>query len=92
MAERIATIASKVGLHARPASIFATAVGEYDDLEITIAAEGDPAEEAMDASSMLSLMSMGIGYGDKVVLRAEGNNADDALHRLVKLLETDHDA
>lgn len=92
MVERTATIASKVGLHARPASIFASAVGEYDNLEITITAEGAPAEEAMDASSMLSLMSMGIGYGDKVVLRADGDNAGDALDRLVQLLEIDHDA
>ena len=39
MAERTATIASSVGLHARPAAIFAEAAGEYD-LDITIAAEG----------------------------------------------------
>ncbi|WP_298586463.1 HPr family phosphocarrier protein [uncultured Kocuria sp.] len=91
MAERTATIASSVGLHARPAAIFAEAAGEYD-LEITIAAEGEPEDEAMDASSVLSLMSLGAGQGDKVVLRAEGAGADDALDHLVQILETDHDA
>jgi phosphocarrier protein HPr len=91
MAERTATIASSVGLHARPAAIFAEAAVEYD-LDITIAAEGEPEDEAMDASSVLSLMSLGAGQGDKVVLRAEGAGADDALDALVQILETDHDA
>ena len=91
MAERTATIASSVGLHARPAAIFAEAAGEYD-LEITIAAEGEPEDEAMDASSVLSLLSLGAAQGDRVVLRAEGEGAEDALDALVRILETDHDA
>ena len=72
MPERTATIASRVGLHARPASVFA------DD-------------QALDASSILSLMSLGASCGDVVVLRAEGAGADQALIHLVGILETDHD-
>ena len=91
MTERTATVASRVGLHARPAAIFAEAAGDLP-VEVTIAAEGEPADEAMDASSILSLMSLGAKHGDKVVLRAEGEGADEALDSLVKILETDHDA
>ncbi len=91
MTERNATIASRVGLHARPAAIFAEAAGEYD-LEITIARAGEPADEAMDAASILSLMSLGASHGEVVVLRAEGDGADAALEHLVQILETDHDA
>ena len=91
MSERTATIASRVGLHARPAAIFAEAVGALD-LEVTIALESDPAEDAMDASSILSLMSLGAANGQVVVLRAEGDGADEALAGLVKILETDLDA
>lgn len=91
MSERTATIASRVGLHARPAAIFAEAAGELD-LDVTIAREGEPSDDAMDAASILSLMSLGASYGDVVVLRAEGAGADEALDRLVKILETDHDA
>ncbi|WP_115790204.1 HPr family phosphocarrier protein [Arthrobacter silvisoli] len=91
MSERTATIASRVGLHARPAAIFAEAAGELD-LEVTIARQGEPADEAMDAASILSLMSLGAAQGDVVVLRAEGTGADEALDKLVKILETDHDA
>ena len=91
MAERTATVASRVGLHARPAAIFAEAAGDLP-VEVTIAAEGEPADEAMDASSILSLMSLGAKHGAKDVLRAEGEGADEALDSLVKILETDHDA
>ena len=54
--------------------------------------EGEPAEDAMDASSILSLMSLGAANGDVVVLRAEGEGSDEALEALVKILETDLDA
>ena len=91
MTERNATIASRVGLHARPAAIFAEAAGEFDR-EITIARLGEPGDEAMDAASILSLMSLGASHGEVVVLRAEGEGADAALDRLVQILETDHDA
>lgn len=91
MAERIATIASRVGLHARPAAIFAEAAGN-EDLEVTIAREGEPAEDALDAASILSLMGLGAEHGTKVVLRAEGDGAESVLETLATILETDHDA
>jgi len=91
MAEREATIASRVGLHARPAAIFAEAAGDLP-VEVTIAAKGEPADAAMEAASTLSLMSLGAKHGDVVVLRAEGEGAEEALDTLVKILETDHDA
>ncbi|MEE1621601.1 HPr family phosphocarrier protein [Zafaria sp. Z1313] len=91
MAERIATIASRVGLHARPAAIFAEAAAEQP-VEVTIALEGEPVEDALDASSILSLMGLGAEHGARVVLRAEGDGADAALDALVAILETDHDA
>ena len=91
MAERKATVASRVGLHARPASIFAEAAAAQP-VDVTIGMEGDPAEEAMDASSMLSLMSLGASHGDVVVLRSDGEGAETALEELAKILETDLDA
>ncbi|MDJ0318312.1 HPr family phosphocarrier protein [Arthrobacter antibioticus] len=91
MIERTATVATRVGLHARPAAIFSEAAAEFD-LDITIARAGEPAEDAMDAASMLSLMSLGIECGEVVILRTEGAGAEKALETLVRILETDHDA
>ena len=62
MSERTATIASRVGLHARPAGIFVAAVRKAG-VPVTIAMEGEPEDDAMDASSILSLMSLGAANG-----------------------------
>ena len=91
MPERTATIASRSGLHARPAALFAEAAGEQP-VEVTIAMQGASADDALDAASILSLMTLGAAKGDVVVLRAEGDGADAALDALVALLETDLDA
>ena len=50
MVERTAAAGSTVGLHARPAVISAGS----GDLEITINAGGEPADDAMDTISVLS--------------------------------------
>ncbi|AKT52025.1 HPr family phosphocarrier protein [Arsenicicoccus sp. oral taxon 190] len=87
MASKNVTIASSVGLHARPASMFvqaATATG----LPVTIAKEGgDP----VDARSILAVMALGAKHGDVVTLAAEGDGADAKLDELVALLSRDLD-
>ncbi|RCV53171.1 HPr family phosphocarrier protein [Marinitenerispora sediminis] len=88
MPQRTATIGSSVGLHARPAALFvqaATATG----LAVTIAKSGGT---PVDARSLLTVMSLGAVNGDKVVLEAEGENAQAKLDELATLLETDLDA
>ncbi|MGK3957549.1 HPr family phosphocarrier protein [Arthrobacter sp. R4] len=92
MPERTATIASTSGLHARPATVFVEAAAAYEDLEITIGREEEPADEAMDASSVLSLMSLGLEHGDRVVLRSVKAGSEKALDHLAGLLQINHDA
>ena len=88
MATRQVQIASSVGLHARPASLFvqaATATG----LPVTVAKEGG---NPVDARSILMVMALGAKHGETVVLSAEGEGADAALDSLVGLLSRDLDA
>ena len=88
MASRNVTIASSVGLHARPASMFvqaATATG----LPVTIAKEG---QTPVDARSILAVMALGAKHGETVTLEADGEGADAALDSLVALLSRDLDA
>lgn len=88
MPTRTVTVASRVGLHARPASLFVQAVTAIG-LPVTIAKSGgDP----VDARSILMVMGLGVGSQQEVVLNAEGEGADEALDKLVELLEIDHDA
>ena len=88
MPEREATIASRVGLHARPASLFIDAVNQQS-VPVTIRKEGGT---PLNAGSILSILGLGATHGDVVILGAEGAGADEALETLVALLETDLDA
>lgn len=91
MIERTATIASTVGLHARPAALFASAASDLG-IEVTIGRAGESPEEAVDADSMLGLMGLGVEFGEVVVLRTEDDSAGAALDSLVDILQTNHDA
>ncbi len=88
MSERTVTIASSVGLHARPAMLFvqaATASG----LPVQISKAG---QEPVDARSILGVMALGAKHGEEVLLTADGEGADAALDDLVALLSRDLDA
>lgn len=88
MPERTVTIASSVGLHARPAALFVQAVGA-SGVPVTIAKDGaDP----VDAASILRVMALGAKHGEEVTLAADGPEADRVLDELVELLATDLDA
>ena len=49
-------------------------------------------DDAVDASSILSRMSLGATHGAVAVLRAESAGAEEALDSPVKILESDLDA
>lgn len=88
MSSRTATIASSVGLHARPAALFVkkvTATG----IPVTIGKEGG---KTVNAASMLAIMALGAKYGEEVILSADGEGSNAVLDDLVAFLETDHDA
>lgn len=89
MAERTAMIGSKAGLHARPAAVFAEAAGEQP-VEVSIA-KADSPEERVEAGSVLGLMGIGAEHGEKVVLTTDDDGAEDALNKLVEILETEQD-
>ncbi|MGH3386418.1 MAG: HPr family phosphocarrier protein [Nocardioidaceae bacterium] len=80
--ERRVVVASRAGLHARPAAVFARAAGELS-VSVQIAKDG---MAPVDAASILALMTLGANEGDEVVLTAEGDGAEAALDTLAGLL------
>lgn len=88
MPERRVNVASGVGLHARPAALFAQAASKAP-CPVTIAKAGG---EPVDAKSILMVLTLGVGHDEEVVLAAEGEGAEQALDDLVALLERDLDA
>ncbi|MEO7005947.1 MAG: HPr family phosphocarrier protein [Terrimesophilobacter sp.] len=86
--ERRVAVASKVGLHARPASLFARAAADCG-LAITVTTA---AGRTANAASILEVLSLGVPCGDVVTLTTSGVGAEAALAVLIELLSTDFDA
>ena len=87
MAERTVTVASSVGLHARPASLFSQAAAKVG-VPVTLTSA---AGKSVNAASILGVLSLGIGHGEVVTLSSDADGADAALDELVTVLETDLD-
>lgn len=88
MPSQIVAVGSKVGLHARPATILVKAAAGAG-LTVTI---GRPGEKAVNAASLLSVLALGAKNGDSIeVTVADGDNADAVLASIVELIATDHD-
>ncbi|WRS30447.1 HPr family phosphocarrier protein [Actinomycetaceae bacterium MB13-C1-2] len=85
MAQKTVKVGSRVGLHARPASLVADRASDYNE-EILIAVEGgDP----VDATSQMMIMTLGADHGDKVVIESEN---EEAVEVLAAMIESDLDA
>jgi phosphocarrier protein len=88
MPTRTVTVASQVGLHARPAALFARAAAEAPAVVTLTSAAG----KSVNAASILGVLSLGIGHGEEVTLSADGEGADAALDSLAEMLNSDLDA
>ncbi|WP_347178608.1 DgaE family pyridoxal phosphate-dependent ammonia lyase [Streptomyces iconiensis] len=80
--ERRLKVTEEAGLHARPAAAFAQAAARTT-AEVTVArvdsgTEGRP----VPARSVLSVLTLSIRYGDEIVLRATGDDAEAVLNTL----------
>jgi phosphocarrier protein len=85
---RTVTVASRVGLHARPAAMFTRAAAAAP-VPVTLAVAG---KDPVNAASVLGVMTLGVECGQEVTLAAEGEGAEGALDSLAALLATDLDA
>ena len=86
MIERSVVVAFKEGLHARPAALFAKLAKGFD-ADISVVKGGRKA----DAKSVAKLMLLAVAEGERILLRAEGSEAQAAVDRLGALV-SDGDA
>ncbi|MEY9215366.1 HPr family phosphocarrier protein [Thermobifida halotolerans] len=87
MAERRVTVASPVGLHARPAARFVAAAAAFDG-EVRVARPGGA---GVPATSMLAVLTLGVRSGEEIVVTAEGEGAEELLDRLAEIAAADED-
>ena len=76
------TINNPAGLHARPASLFVQTAARFQ-AAITIVASGKQA----NATSIMSVLSLGVRQGDTITLRATGSDGPAALEALHQLAQ-----
>lgn len=81
MVEREATVVPEEGLHARPAAQFVKAAKGYSS-DIKVVKDGKEA----NAKSSLSLMTLGAAQGDKLLIRADGEDEEAAVEALAALI------
>lgn len=81
MVEKETTVGLEEGLHARPAKEFVTKARQFAS-EIKVI-KGD--REA-NAKSPIKLMTLGARKDEKITIRAEGDDAEEAVNALVELV------
>jgi phosphocarrier protein HPr len=84
--ERVFTVQSPLGLHARPAGRLASLAGRFDS-EITLG-RGD---EWVSGSSVLSILCLAATQGTLLRVRAVGSDAEQAVVELGVLIESPED-
>ncbi|HAY83902.1 MAG TPA: HPr family phosphocarrier protein [Chloroflexi bacterium] len=82
MPEKNVIVQHKVGLHARPASVFVQTASKFSST-ITVSCEGRNA----NAKSILNVLTLGAHQGAEITIAAEGEDAEEALSTLVGLVE-----
>ena len=86
MVKREAVVVPEVGLHARPAARFVKEAKGYSS-DIVVVKDG----AEVNAKSSLRLMTLGAKHGDRVVIRAEGEDEEAAAEALVALLSQEEE-
>ena len=81
MTQETITIENKTGIHARPASIFVQTATKFKS-KVQIQAKG----KAVDAKSILMIMSMGLVKGTEITIAAEGEDEAAAVQALKDLV------
>ena len=81
--EKQVVILNRLGLHARPASRFAQMASGFES-DIWLIRDG----ESVDGKSILEVLTFACPSGTKLVVRAEGPDAQEAVEALADLVAT----
>ena len=80
MAEIKLEITNKVGLHARPAALLVQTANKFKS--VITAINGDI---SVNAKSILNVLTLGAGRGSSLTIKAEGEDADQAIQAFKEL-------
>ena len=81
MPEITVIVNHEVGLHARPASMFVQTAAKFSsDIDVT------HGETTVNAKSILGVLTLGAHKDAEIIIKAEGEDAEDALRALEQLV------
>ena len=80
MIERSVKVINQLGIHARPASMIVQGANKFKS-RIWIVKDGIPA----DAKSIMNVMMLAAAYGSEVVIRASGDDEQQAVTAIEEL-------
>lgn len=70
------------GIHARPAGMFVKEAAAFP-CSVTVEKDG----KAVDAKRILGVMGLGVKCGQEIILRADGDQEEEAIAKLSSFLE-----
>lgn len=83
LAERQVVIQNTLGLHVRPSAEFAGTAAKFK-CRVSVLKDG----QTVNAKSSIDLLTLAAVAGTRLTLRAEGDDADQALDALSKLIDS----
>lgn len=90
MKKKTLTITPKLGLHARPASLFVQTSSRFQaDVKVSKLMDGE--EVVVNGKSVMGLMMLAAAFGEKVLITVEGPDEDAALARIEELFRKKFD-
>ncbi len=79
-------VKNKQGLHARPAALFVQVANKFDS-RISIFRDN----EEVNGKSIMGILMLGAEKGSEIIIEAEGEDAQEALGELEKLVLEEED-
>ena len=76
-------VQNKMGIHARPAAMIVRITNKF---KAEVFVEKD--EEQVNGKSIMGLMMLAAGYGSKLTVTAEGQDAEQAMAQIAALIES----
>lgn len=88
MKESVVTVNNKVGLHARPASLFVQAAAKYtSDIQVSCKDPDTKELREANAKSILGVLTLGVFQGMDITIQADGEDEEQAVKTLIELVE-----
>ena len=75
------TVVNKLGIHARPSAVFAKTANKFKS-DVFVEKDG----ETINAKSIMGLMMLAAGPGSKLLIIAQGPDADAAVKAIEQLI------